>query len=42
MLSESFFLSLGGQLGDLSPPSFQTANEATENLAMHVVGDTQV
>ena len=25
-VSESFFLSLGGQLEDLSPPSFQTAN----------------
>ena len=34
---ESFFLSLGGQLGDLSP-----ANGASENSAMHVVGDTQV
>ena len=41
-VSESFFLSLGGQLEDLSPPSFQTANTASENLAMHVVGDTHV
>ena len=24
-VSESFFLSLGGQVGDLSPPSFHTA-----------------
>ena len=37
-VSESFFLSLGGKLGDLSPPSFQTANGASENLAMHTVG----
>ena len=28
-VSESFFLSLGGKLGDLSPPSFQTANRAS-------------
>ena len=41
-VSESFFLSLGGQLEDLSPPSFQTANGASENSAMHVVGDTHV
>ena len=30
-VSESFFMSLGGQLRDLSPPSFQTANRALEN-----------
>ena len=41
-VSESFFLSLGGKLADLSPPSFQTANGASEISAMHVVGDTQV
>ena len=41
-VSESFFLSLGGKLGDLSPPSFQTANGASENSAMHTVGDTVV
>ena len=35
-------MSLGGKLGDLSPPSFQTAKGASENSAMHVVGDTQV
>ena len=39
-VSESFFLSLGGKLGDLSPPSFQMTNRACENLAMHIVGDT--
>ena len=38
----SFFLSLGGKLGDLSPPSFQMANGASENSAMHTVGDTVV
>ena len=41
-VSESFFLSLGGKLGDLSPPSFQIANRASKNLAMHTVGDTVV
>ena len=41
-VSELFFLSLGGKLGDLSTPSFQTANGASENLAMHTVGDTIV
>ena len=41
-VSESFFLSLGGKLGDLSPPSFQTADGASENSAMHTVGDTVV
>ena len=41
-VSESFFLSLGAKLGDLRPPSFQTAKGASENSAMHVVGDTQV
>ena len=30
-VSESFFLSLGGKLGDLWPPSFQTANGVSEN-----------
>ena len=35
-----FSLVLGGKLGDLSPPSFQTANRASENSAMHTVGDT--
>ena len=29
-------------MGNLSPPSFQTANGASENLAMHTVGDTIV
>ena len=37
-VSELFFLSLGGKWGDLSPPSFKTANRASENLAMHTVG----
>ena len=41
-VSESFFLSLGGKLGDLSPPSFQTVNGVKENLEMHTVGDTVV
>ena len=41
-VSESFFLSLGGKLGDLLPPSFQTANGVSENSAMHTVGDTVV
>ena len=41
-VSESFFLSLEGKLGDLSPPSFQTANGVSENSAMHTVGDTVV
>ena len=41
-VSESFFLSLGGNLGDFFLPSFQTANGASENSAMHVVGDTQI
>ena len=38
----SHFFESGGQLEDLSPPSFQTANGASENSAMHVVGDTHV
>ena len=41
-VSESFFLSLEGKLGDLSPPSFQTANRASENLAMHTIVDAVV
>ena len=41
-VSESFFLSLGGKLGELLPPSFQTANRVSENSAMHTVGDTVV
>ena len=41
-VSESFFLSLGGKLGDLSPLSFQRANGASENSEMHTVGDTVV
>ena len=41
-ISEAFYVSLGGQLRDLSPPSFHTANGASENSTMHVVGDTHV
>ena len=41
-VSEAFYLSLGGQIEDLSPPSLQTANGASLNSAMHGVGDTYV
>ena len=41
-VSEAFYLSLGGRLEDLSPPSLQTANGASLNSAMHGVGDTYV
>ena len=40
-VSESFFLSLGGKLRDLLPPSFQTANRASENSAMHTCKNPQ-
>ena len=41
-VSEAFYLSLGGQIEDLSPPSLQTANGASLNSAMHGVGDTYI
>ena len=41
-ISEAFYVSLGGQLRDLSPPSLHTANGASENSTMHGVGDTHV
>ena len=41
-VSEDFFVSLGGNVGDLSPPSFHTANGASENSAMYSVGETIV
>ena len=41
-VSESFFLSLGENVEDLSPPSFHTAYRASENSVMHTVGDTVV
>ena len=41
-VSEAFFISLGGNVGDLSPPSFHMANGASENSAMHSVRETIV
>ena len=41
-VSEAFFISLGGNVGDLLPPSFYMANGASENSAMHSVGETIV
>ena len=41
-VSELFFLSLGGKVGDLSTPSFQTADGSSENLQLHAVRDTVV
>ena len=38
-VSESLFLSHGEKLRDLLPPSFQKANGASENWAMHTIGD---
>ena len=41
-VTESFFLSLGGKVGDLLPPSFLKDKGASENSVMHTVGNTIV
>ena len=41
-VSEAFFISLGGNVRDLLPPSFHTSNGASENSAMHSIGETLV
>ena len=41
-VSEAFYVSLGGQLGDLDPSSLHTANGASLNSAMQALGDTYI
>ena len=41
-VSEAFYVSLGGRLEDLSPPSLHTANGASLNSAMQALGDTYI
>ena len=41
-VSEAFFVSLGGQLGDLNPSSLHTAYGASLNSTMQPLGDTYI